>query len=637
MDSWLKKSKDNCNKPTADDVEVAVEADTTPTCTSKKFKCNEKNEASHTKKRTYSESFLQYGFTFISENNEHRPLCLICNKVLASESLKPAKLKRHLHTKHDSHRNKPVEFFQHLLRASKRQRQSFESEFVTEGKYTRASFEASLLIAKSKKPYNIGEELILPAAIKMSAIVHGKKEANEMRKISLSNNTVSRRIAEISEDQREQLILRIKESRKFAIQLDESTDITNMAYLLSYVRYIYNNDIHEDLLFCRPLHERTTGMDIFQKVDDFFTEVGLFWKDCVGVCTDGAAAMTGHTAGFHARVRSATDTPITFTHCMIHREALVAKRLSPDLNTVVQDAVKIINFVKSRALNTRIFANLCDEMESEFKTLLLHCEVRWLSKAKALRRLLMLKNEVMIFLTEKNSDLVHHFRNDSWLLKLCYLSDLLEKLNELNLSLQGENTNIFTLKSKIEAFIKKLNIWKQKVENNSFEMFSYTEEFLASNDVEANVLKPLVIDHLFNLLKQFQKYFLPELDNAKLDWIQNPFAIQSTEHLSLKSQEELADLSSDSRLRLEFSGKKLHAFWLSVRAEYPSLSDSAVTALLPFASTYLCESAFSTLTAIKTKYRSSLSNIETALRPALTNIEPRLDLLCSRMQSHPSH
>ena len=57
MDSWLKKSKDNYNKPSADDVEVALEAHTTPTCTSKKFKCNEKNEASHTKKRTYSESF----------------------------------------------------------------------------------------------------------------------------------------------------------------------------------------------------------------------------------------------------------------------------------------------------------------------------------------------------------------------------------------------------------------------------------------------------------------------------------------------------------------------------------------------------------------------------------------------------
>ena len=151
------------------------------------------------------------------------------------------------------------------------------------------------MIAKSKKPYNIGEEHILATATKMSEIVHGKKEANEMRKTPLSNNTVERRISEISEDQLEQLIVRIKESRKFAIQHDESTDITNTAYLLSYVRYIYNN-IHEDLLFCKPLHGRTTGMDIFQKVDKFFTEVGLFWTDCVGVCTGRAAAMTGHNS-----------------------------------------------------------------------------------------------------------------------------------------------------------------------------------------------------------------------------------------------------------------------------------------------------------------------------------------------------
>ena len=86
----------------------------------------------------------------------------------------------------------------------------------------------------------------------MSTTVHGKKKTNEMRKISLSNNTVRRRIFKIGEDQLEQLILRIKESRKFAIQLDESTDITKMAHLLAYARYVYNNDIQEDLLFCQP-------------------------------------------------------------------------------------------------------------------------------------------------------------------------------------------------------------------------------------------------------------------------------------------------------------------------------------------------------------------------------------------------
>ena len=107
---------------------------------------------------------------------------MICNKVLASESLMPAKLKRHLHTKHDSYRCKPAEFFHHLLITSERQRQSFESEFVDKGKYTRASFEASLLITKSKKPYNIEEELILPAATKMSAIVYVKKRPMKCKK-----------------------------------------------------------------------------------------------------------------------------------------------------------------------------------------------------------------------------------------------------------------------------------------------------------------------------------------------------------------------------------------------------------------------------------------------------------------------
>ena len=72
----------------------------------------------------------------------------------------------------------------------------------------------------------------------------------------------------------------------------------------------------------------------------------------------------------------------------------------------------------------------------------------------------------------------------------------------------------------------------------------------------------------------------------------------------------------------------------SIEAEYPSLSDSAVTALRPFVSTCLYEFACSALTA---KYSSCISNIETVLRPALTNIELRLGLVCRRKQSYPSH
>ena len=399
MDKWLKRSQQNAS---AENVESADEVEQMSNIGNAKHSSDKSASVSTSRrKRKYNQTFVQYGFTFITENDKQRPLCLLCNEVLANESLKPTKLKRHLDTKHDSYSNKPVTFFQRILRTSEHQRRSFESEFLTQEKYTRASFEASWLIAKTKKPFNIGEDLVLPAAVKMTEIVCGKKEAEDMRKIPLLNNTVSRRISAINDDQREQLILRIKEGVKFAIQLDESTDITNMAHLLVYVRYIYNNEINEDLLFCQQMNTRTTGMDVFQKVDTFFSNVGLQWKDCVAICTDGAAAMTGQTAGFQGRVKSATDAPITFTHCMIHREALVAKKLSPELNKVVQDAVKIINFKKSRPLNSRLFANLCDEMESDHNKLLLHCEVRWLSKGKALKRLLLLQSEVIIFFISK--------------------------------------------------------------------------------------------------------------------------------------------------------------------------------------------------------------------------------------------
>ena len=81
-----------------------------------------------------------------------------------------------------------------------------------------------------------------------------------------------------------------------------------------------------------------------------------------------------HTTDYQSRMKSASDAPITFTHYMIQQEAVVAKKLSPDLNTVVQKFclckfVKVLNFIKSRALNTRLFANLCDEMESDDKAL----------------------------------------------------------------------------------------------------------------------------------------------------------------------------------------------------------------------------------------------------------------------------
>ena len=69
-----------------------------------------------------------------------------------------------------------MEFSEYLLGTSERQKQSIENEFLSKGKYTRASFEVLLMIAKSKKLYSIGKELLLAMAIKMSSIVYSRKD-----------------------------------------------------------------------------------------------------------------------------------------------------------------------------------------------------------------------------------------------------------------------------------------------------------------------------------------------------------------------------------------------------------------------------------------------------------------------------
>jgi glutamine synthetase type III len=78
-------------------------------------------------------------------------------------------------------------------------------------------------IAQNKKPHTIAKTVILPAAIEMVQTMIGEKCAQHLRNIPISSDTVSRRIADISEDLEEQLIEKVR-SKHFVIQTDEATD-----------------------------------------------------------------------------------------------------------------------------------------------------------------------------------------------------------------------------------------------------------------------------------------------------------------------------------------------------------------------------------------------------------------------------
>ena len=134
-----------------------------------------------------------------------------------------------------------------------------------------------------------------------------------------------------------------------------------------------------------------------------FKENELDWSKLVGCTTDGAPVMLGRKSGFQTYVKDIAVNA-TFVHCFIHRFALCTKVLPAELMSRLNKIIKIVNFIKTSALNSRLFARFCEDVSSARKCLLFHMEVRWLSRGNMTRRVFELRHELLTFFKEKNHE-----------------------------------------------------------------------------------------------------------------------------------------------------------------------------------------------------------------------------------------
>ena len=200
------------------------------------------------KTRKYDEAYLALGFTVSTVGEEERPVCLLCLKMLAADSMKPNKLARHLNTLHLNHADKPQEFFQRKRAEYCQQSSRFVKATSVNHRALLASYKVAYQIAQCKKPHTIAEELILPAALDMVSVMLDDASAAKLKTIPLSNDTVARRIDDIANDLQEQLVDKLKDKR-FALQFDEATDSNKDCLFIAYVRFDLSNSLCEDLLF----------------------------------------------------------------------------------------------------------------------------------------------------------------------------------------------------------------------------------------------------------------------------------------------------------------------------------------------------------------------------------------------------
>ena len=308
----------------------------------------------------------------------------------------------------------------------------------------------------------------------------------------------------MSNDILETLIKKIQEFPKFFIQIDETTDISRKAQLLSVVRFVDVDSITEEYLFCKEFPERTTGQETFCITKQFFTTHGMHWSNCISVCVDGASAMMGADKGFAAWVKR-QNPAIQITHSCIYREALMIKLLTQELSETMSDCIEIVNLIKAKALNSRIFLILCDEMGSEHQSLLFYTSVRWLLRGKIFARLFELLSEIKQLLKQNKHELYKYLEDDHWIAKLVYMADVFEHMNELNIKMQGISESILICSDKLHGFQQKLLLWQNKLRLGSLEMFprSYKNQKHVENGFVLNLAKK----HLTLLPQKYNKYF----------------------------------------------------------------------------------------------------------------------------------
>jgi hypothetical protein len=95
--------------------------------------------------------------------------------------------------------------------------------------------------------------------------------------------------------------------------------------------------------------------------------------------------MIGKCQGVTARL-IALAPQMQSLHCLIQQSVLCSK-LSNELKETMAMVMEIINFIRSTSsLQHRLFRQFLEETSADYKDLLLHNDVRWLSEGKALDR-----------------------------------------------------------------------------------------------------------------------------------------------------------------------------------------------------------------------------------------------------------
>jgi len=622
---------------------------------SKKRKVDSENRAFN---QEWTDSFM-----FILPTGSSKPVCLICSETVAI--IKSGNVKRHYETKHKSFdQTYPLKS---VLRAQKindlkaqydRSSRILTHSFTAQQRANECSLKVAWILGQHKKPFTDAGVVKECMSAVAETLLEGKQKEDmcvKIKQIPMSASSATKKTEILTQDVLAQLQLdeAIHKAPCIGLAVDESTDVSDNAQLLVFVRFfnIDKEKFCEDLLGVTPLQTSTRGEDIYLAIKEMLKKRAIEMKQVVSITTDGAPAMVGRERGAVARLKEDNPQLISY-HCIIHQSVLCST-LSDEYAEVMNTMMRMINFLRASSSHQhRMLREFLREVDANADDLLLHNNVRWLSKGRVLERFWSIRGEIAAFLAQLKSQKATPFslflEDDKKMDIVAFLVDITSHLNELNLKLQGKDNSVCDLMTAVRSFQRKLALFREDLQGDCAHFPTVKEQVQGEREVSSFV--DFVDKLIVNFSKRFDSFSLGQQLTL---FIQNPFLITDVREFSKEVtllfkwadagplQMQLVDLQADVALKEHFGKSDPATFWLQMVSEtaFPGLRKVALYIFTMFGSTYNCEAAFSTMNIIKSKYRSRLTNehLHMCMRMALTPFQPRFKMLAGQARAHFSH
>jgi len=269
-----------------------------------------------------------------------------------------------------------------------------------------------------------------------------------------------------------QLVLSLK-NKKISIMADETSDCGHHEQISVIVRF-YDESLNKPVEYFVCM-QRLTAVDaqsIFNSLDGIVVnQLSLSWLDIIAVCFDGASTMAGNINGVQAKCKE-KNSKIFNVHCHAHCLNLVLIDCIGRSNCIVFDFFGTIQFlyafIEASCIRHSILETVANQINLKLKTLKSISTTRWACRYEAVAAVKNNYTAIIIAIqticdTTKQSEvkaksrgLILQLKTFDFIFALNMLHPILLLIVKVNSCLQAEELNLLTSTNLIQSLKQKL-------------------------------------------------------------------------------------------------------------------------------------------------------------------------------------